>query len=151
GPGSTREFPAALALGGSDAHLDDFDRVVTLFRAPSPPTAGDFTAAMLAARSEPAAARERFSVNGHGIGTLTLYREVMTLLVRNIRRLRPHLRGLRLQTRILRCGVLAAAAELRRMDREAACLQADLRTWLDADEQGASAATWPLAADLGRQ
>ncbi|HOC18452.1 MAG TPA: hypothetical protein PKK95_09300 [Vicinamibacterales bacterium] len=142
-------LPAALALGGSDAHVDDFDRVVTLFAATHRPTAGDFIAAMLAARRDPSV-RERFAIEGRGIATLTLYREVMTLVVRNIRRLSPCLPGLGLQARVLIRGVLAASSELRRLDRSAARLQAELCDWLDREEGGLDPAPWHLAADLLR-
>ncbi|MBP7571533.1 MAG: hypothetical protein KBA95_15840 [Acidobacteria bacterium] len=142
-------LPAALALGGSDAHVDDFDRVVTLFAAAHRPTAGDFIAAMLAARRDPAV-RQRFAIEGRGIATLTLYREVMTLVVRNIRRLSPCLPGLGLQARVLTRSVLAASRELRRLDRSAARLQAELRVWLEREERGLDRAPWYLAADLSR-
>jgi hypothetical protein len=136
--------PAALELGGSDAHLDDFDRVVTIFRhGGARPTAGDFVRAMLEAPSDPERARDVFSVEGHGMGTLTLYREVFTLILRNLRRLRGRLGAVQLG-RVVTRGAVAAHAELRHLDRASRVLRRDLTAWLEADERGAAPAALPL-------
>lgn len=145
GRSAARDVPAALPLGGSDAHLDDFDRVVTVFRHEGGrPDAGDFLRAMLCARDNPAAARDTFAVEGRGMRTITLYREVFTLILSNIRRLRPHFNGMGQLLRLIGRGSLAANAELRHLDRAARLLRRDLAAWLEADERGAVPARWPL-------
>jgi hypothetical protein len=145
--GRQLEVPAALALGGSDAHLDDFDRVVTIFRHDGgQPDAGDFVRAMLTARSDPSGARDTFAVEGHGMRTLTLHREVFTLILRNVRRLRPHFNGMWQVLRLVGRGAVSANGELRRLDRASRALRKDLIAWLDADERGTAPAAWPLSA-----
>ena len=122
--------PDKIAIGGGDAHLDDFDRVVTTFEFEGDrPVAGDFIRAMLDATAGRGAAS--ITVEGHGITTWTLYREVLTLVGRNVRNIRPLLGSTWKTARILALGALGASGELRRMDRNARKLRADLSAWLD--------------------
>ena len=116
-------FHIRQVLGGSDAHLRDFDRVVTLFAAARPdPTAGDFIAAMLAATEDPAGTDGRFAVEGDGIGLAALAREVTAVVFRNIANNRHAIRGVLPAARLL----LTAVAQLWRADRASRRRQREL-------------------------
>jgi hypothetical protein len=131
------QVPATLALGGSDAHLDDFDRVVTIFRHDGgQPDAGTFIRAMLAAGPGRAAAQALFSVEGRGMRPVTLYREVLTLMLQNVRCLRSRIGSTAGVLRLAARGIVEVNAELRRLETASRILRRDLVAWLEADERG---------------
>jgi hypothetical protein len=131
-----------IALGGSDAHLRDFDRVVTSFEFPGEaPTAGDFVAAMLDARDGGPAVWQRFVPEGRGMPSLSLYREVFAIVRMNVwnnRRLllRPGVIG-----PVLATAVVTVMAELRQLDGWSRALRRHAAAWLaDADRDRGLAA-----------
>jgi hypothetical protein len=131
-------LPAALALGGSDAHLDEFDRVVTVFRCDGGrPDAGTFIRAMLSARIDPAS-RAAFRIEGRGMRNLTLYREVLTLMMRNVRCLRGRIGSTADVLRLMVRGVVEVNTELRHLDAKSRTLRRDLAAWLEANEPSAA-------------
>lgn len=120
-------FQVRHPLGGSDAHLRDLDRVVTLFSAERPdPTAGDFIRAMLEGAADPAAHRARFAPAGSGIGLVALGREVTTLVHRNIVNNRHAVRGVVPTARLL----VAAVWQLLTSDRRSRRRHQELASYL---------------------
>ncbi len=130
-PGSAAERPAALiGLGGGDAHLRDFDRVVTEFRHDGgPPDAGDFVSAMLSARTDPDAARRLFMPSGRGMTSSRLIAEAITIGLRNVARARHRL-DRRLVAAIVVSGSKIAVTEVRSKYRAARDQRAQLAEWL---------------------
>lgn len=122
------EFHVRHMLGGSDAHLRDFDRAVTRFVSPrADPSAGDFIVAMLAAADDPLGADGRFTPEGHGIGLLALGREVIALVHRNITNNRHAIRGVLPTARLM----LTAVSQLWKADRSSRGRQRELSRYLD--------------------
>jgi hypothetical protein len=131
-PGAVGEHPPALiALGGADAHLKDFDRVVTLFRHDGgPPDAGDFLAAMLRARTDPGAARLLFTPAGRGMRTDRLIVEIMAIGLRNLARNRHLLGGRSGEVSVVLSGFRLAVSEVMRKRRAAKDQRAQVAEWL---------------------
>lgn len=72
-------------LGGGDAHVQGFDRVVTCLRGErSDAHAGTFIQAMLDAVDNPETYGNRFFVQGKAMTSFNLYREVLPLVLKNV-------------------------------------------------------------------
>jgi hypothetical protein len=122
--------PALIGLGGGDAHLKDFDRVVTVFQHDGgPPDAGDFLAAMLSARTEPEAARRLFSPVGKGMRTDRLIVEAFSIGWNNLPRQR-HIFSLRQTAWVIVTGFRLAVTEVLRKSRASKVKRAQLAEWL---------------------
>jgi hypothetical protein len=128
----SHKAPAHLALGGSDAHLNHFDRVVTLFSHDGDrPDAGTFIAAMLRAAEDPDGALLTFRPSGRGVRAIRLSWEVLTLIVLNLLRNRHHLANWRQVATVLRRGMFIAGGELRSKYRIAGENRRNLSMWLE--------------------
>nr|WP_321468531.1 hypothetical protein [uncultured Desulfobulbus sp.] len=83
-----------VPLGGSDAHLSDFDRVVTRFRTPAnQTTAADFVRTMLHCPADKILANRTLEPWGRGISWTGLYRDVLGIVGKNIRNHWHHFRN----------------------------------------------------------
>jgi hypothetical protein len=126
------DFRVRHVLGGSDAHLRDFDRAVTRWVSPKPdPDAGDFIASMLDAADDPSGADGRFTPEGEGISLLALGREVMTLVRWNIANNRHAIRGVLRTARLL----LTALSQLRKVDQNSRARQRELSRYLETTDR----------------
>ncbi len=92
-----------VPFGGSDAHLTDFDRVVTRFgTVPGKTAAADFVRAMLECPVAEMLSRKVFEPQGRGISMGGLYRDVLGIVGQNIRTYWHHFRRPTLWTAVLR-------------------------------------------------
>jgi hypothetical protein len=127
--------PALIALGGADAHVNDFDRVVTLFRHEGgPPTAGDFLLAMLEARKDPEKARARFVPAGRGIRFGRLVAEVVLIGTTNLARNRHLLPGWGRVADVFGAGMAVIARQLLSKRSAAGTQRRQLDEWLRGDD-----------------
>lgn len=92
-----------VPLGGSDAHLSHFDRVVTRFRTPAKQAAAaDFVRTMLNRPADEILANGTLKPWGRGISMAGLYRDVLGIVGKNIRTHWRHFRKPALWPRVLR-------------------------------------------------
>jgi hypothetical protein len=139
-----------VELGGSDAHIDDFDRVVTLLACDDEEVdAGTFIAALARAVDDPAAA-SRITPSGHGISGAALRWEILRLIVKNLAWNRHLLASWWRLPGMLARGISIASGELRGKNRTSGKVSAELAAWLDGIHEPSLVRTGRLDLDTNR-
>lgn len=107
-----------VPLGGSDAHLGHFDRVVTRFRTPpGQTTAADFVRTLLHQPADEILGHRILEPRGRGIGMAGLYRDVLGIVGKNIRTYWHHFRRPALWPAVLRTLATTGKQEFNRRMR----------------------------------
>lgn len=97
------ESTVIVPLGGSDAHLNNFDRVVTRFTTTEDKAhARDFISMMLDVPPEEILQKELVEPIGRGISTTGLYRDVLGVIINNLRVYSHHFNRPKIWPRLLK-------------------------------------------------
>lgn len=103
-----------VPLGGSDAHLNNFDRVMTRFRTvPGKINAVDFISTMLTHSAADILQSNTFEPIGRGVSMTGLYRDVLGIIGKNIQVYRHHFSRPAIWPKLVRALMTTGAKELK--------------------------------------
>lgn len=121
-----------VPLGGSDAHLNNFDRVVTHFRTvPGKTKAVDFITTMLTTPAAEILQANLFAPVGRGVSTTGLYRDILGIISKNISTYKSHFSRPSIWPRLVRALTTTGAHELKVRLLRNKGIASEYRTQLD--------------------